>query len=595
MVVRCKANEVLYCDDPNPFSDSQARNYADTKISNEFYPTSLFWSLFNDQHEVLLGTRGSGKTFLLKMMRRSMLKRIDGDKAKSLVNSNEYFALYVPMHVEIVSEYKKLDDDPERQVKVFQFFFNCILAEAIVQEMQEILKEQTDVIQSAIVGHQLACKLDFSWFSNDKSYGEVVTLEDLDQKLKDMYLSFDLENGDLQAIPAVFTRQICASLISAKGIITNVLRWEEEPTWIICVDEAEFLNENMQKCINSVFRADSNRIALKVATLPFYHKTHNTLVPGMRVSASNDFSYRFIDMEYDSEEYKCLTNQLCAHRLRTRLISRQIEIDTLEDFLGKVGNDDYIDYYRAEVGEEKSTKEKIEEGILSSFSESRRRGAASYSNKRKTVYDKYAPIFYVREMYKIARSGHSKPGWYAGASVIRKVSQGNPRMFIQIMNALFEKARRTRLTPKAQHEEIYKFAVDFCNSTKGLSADAYDGLNAICTFLQKKVHSSERMVTTGCAVSIVASNAAEYENARRWIEEAIAHSRLTVDCDTLVNGLQDKAKIVLSNAYAVRYWIPMRTDTVTKISLRTLSTQVNDDDGARGIGQHQISLFEGDI
>ena len=54
----------------NPFSDSQARNFSDTKLINEFCPISNYWSLFNDQHEVLLGTRGSGKTFLLKMMHR---------------------------------------------------------------------------------------------------------------------------------------------------------------------------------------------------------------------------------------------------------------------------------------------------------------------------------------------------------------------------------------------------------------------------------------------------------------------------------------------------------------------------------------------
>ena len=61
----------------NPFSDSQARNYSDNKLSSEFYPISQFWTLFNDQHEILLGTRGCGKTFLLKMMRYSMLKRFD--------------------------------------------------------------------------------------------------------------------------------------------------------------------------------------------------------------------------------------------------------------------------------------------------------------------------------------------------------------------------------------------------------------------------------------------------------------------------------------------------------------------------------------
>lgn len=61
---------------PNPFSDSQGRNFSDEKVSSEFFPISKFWSLFNNQHEVLLGTRGSGKTFLLKMMRHSMLKKL---------------------------------------------------------------------------------------------------------------------------------------------------------------------------------------------------------------------------------------------------------------------------------------------------------------------------------------------------------------------------------------------------------------------------------------------------------------------------------------------------------------------------------------
>ena len=78
------ADEVKGYIQQNPFSDSQARNFSDTKIIGEFCPVSNYWSLFNDQHEILLGTRGSGKTFLLKMMRYSMLKRIDNDQAREI-------------------------------------------------------------------------------------------------------------------------------------------------------------------------------------------------------------------------------------------------------------------------------------------------------------------------------------------------------------------------------------------------------------------------------------------------------------------------------------------------------------------------------
>ena len=57
------ADEVKGYTQQNPFSDSQARNFSDAKLISEFCPVSNYWSLFNDQHEVLLGTRGSGKTF----------------------------------------------------------------------------------------------------------------------------------------------------------------------------------------------------------------------------------------------------------------------------------------------------------------------------------------------------------------------------------------------------------------------------------------------------------------------------------------------------------------------------------------------------
>ena len=82
----------------NPFNDIQGRNFSDEKIIREFQPISKFWTLFNNQHEVIIGTRGSGKTFLLKMMRRSMLRQIDHPNAKSLVSKKEFLALYMPMH-----------------------------------------------------------------------------------------------------------------------------------------------------------------------------------------------------------------------------------------------------------------------------------------------------------------------------------------------------------------------------------------------------------------------------------------------------------------------------------------------------------------
>ena len=69
------ADRLKNYDGQNPFYDSQARNFSDEKVLNEFCPISSFWDLFNEQHEIILGTRGSGKTFLLKMNHLKLLKK----------------------------------------------------------------------------------------------------------------------------------------------------------------------------------------------------------------------------------------------------------------------------------------------------------------------------------------------------------------------------------------------------------------------------------------------------------------------------------------------------------------------------------------
>lgn len=569
--MRRKADEVLHYDGQNPFSDSQARGFSDSKIISEFYPTSSFWSLFNDQHEVLLGTRGSGKTYLLKMMRRSMLKRINDPKANKIIQDKEFLALYVPMHLEVISEFNRLQFSPERLVTLFQFFFNCILAEAIVLEVADITEEEKDEVKCMQTTVALLQGLDHAWFGNDITYGRASNFKQLIQKIRTLFYSFDLISGDIGSIPPVFKRQICASLIAVKALIADVLEFDEEPTWIVCIDEAEFLNEKLQKCINNLFRADSNRIALKVATLPYYHSTLGTLDTEISVSMGNDFNYRIVDLKPDSEDFKKLTDQLCAHRLKTRLTSMQVNVETLEDFLGRVGNDDLIDYYRTEVGAENASREIIEQKMIENFSIDRREGSKAYSNTRKTIYDKFSTVFFVREMYILSGKGNSKPGWYAGATTVRKVSQGNPRMFIQIMNSLFEKARKTQLTPKAQHEVILKFSADFCKATQGVNYQAHNRLDAISSYIKEKVHRKDKMVTIGCAFWLSYVNQLDFEYNLDWLRESIAYSRLVVPDDALINGLEQNTKYMLANAYAAYYWIPMRSDSASKISIKALS------------------------
>lgn len=578
----------------NPFSDSQARNFSDAKLINEFCPISNYWSLFNDQHEVLLGTRGSGKTFLLKMMRYSMLKLIQDPRAKEIADRKEYIALYVPMYLEFVTHLTSSASSEEKQIQLFQFAFNCLLAQSMLVELKEILSEEPNKVKWAKKNFELASELNSCWFDDNAS--DISDLFTLTTKLKKLFYNFDVSTGDMSKIPPVFKRQIGASLLAVKEVVAKYLELAEEPTWIICIDEAEFLNEPLQRCINSVFRSDSRRIALKVATLPYYHRTLRTLDPNISVSIGNDFSYRVVDMNYEDSDFINLTNALVSSRLKTRF-DPNLAVNRLEDFLGTLGNDDLLDYFREEFKEQAATDDLLMQAIVSDLSKERQLNANNYSFPRKTIRDKFAPVFYVRNIYKLSRKGNTTPGWYAGSQMVRKIAQGNPRIFIQIMNNLFEKARNSDLTPKAQHKVIFDFVQSFCESTQALETNGptmHRELNLIGNALHNFVHDGH-LRSTGCNFTLKFDSDESFYYAKKWLQQAVAYSRLIVNTDTLINGIAKDTEFLLANTYAAKYWLPMRADgTGKKININDnkVATYTVKMPGKEMPPSDQLSFFE---
>ena len=270
----------------------------------------------------------------------------------------------------------------------------------------------------------------------------------------------------------------------------------------------------------------------------------------------------------DGKDFIQLTNSLCKHRLLEHFDSSN-SCDSVEEFVGVVGNDNEIDYYRKEVGKKNAEQQVILDKIIESFHTVRKENAENYKNPRKSLYDKFAPDFYVREMRKLSEIGRHIPGWYAGARVIREVSQGNPRMFIQIMNMLFEKARSSRLTPKKQHKVIMNFADSICTSTKSLEKygpDAFKCLDSIASKISKNTH-GEYLVTGGNTFAISFKNDNDFQSAINWLQLAVAHSRIIVDDEAKRSGITKETKMTLCNAYCIKYWITMRNEGVTIIKL----------------------------
>lgn len=549
------ADKLLGTSYKNPFSDIQARNFLDKKISNEFIPTSVFWTLFNDQHEVVIGTRGSGKTILMRMMRYSMLKTINDPQAKKLVAEKEFFALYAPMRYELIKRITAPKLTETQQIEWFCFAVNCLLADSLIVELKSLLSDYPSDKQLSLE-YELTRTISNMW-GVDGSLRKS-DLNELRSVVRKLFYSYPTNKPLPKMVPPVFLGSLCSTLAAVNIEIADIMHFATQSTWIVCLDEAEFLGDIHMNYIREVMRSESQHIAIKIADLPYYHDMSSPKEQKIHATVGNDYKLSLVKI--NEKEFINLTNSLCRTRLQS-YFDEPVDV-SLESFLGVEGNDDYLDYYKAEFPDTSSDLD-IKTGILTTISEGRRNTAESGANERtltQSIFKKLAPIYYVREMYKRSLSGNSKPGWFAGAKMIRRISNGNPRVFLRIMDALFNKAQSSKLTPKAQSETLREFSEKYCGETKVLEQcgpEVAEKLRIISEFLREITHDGA-LKEAGTTFRF---SDAEFEGQRKWIEVAIANSRILVDEVSLLNGLTSDTPFDLSNIYATSYWIPMRRNS----------------------------------
>ncbi len=560
---------------PNPFKDHQARTFDGKKIIREFHPTSKYWNLFNDQHEILIGKRGSGKTILLKMMRYSLLKKMKDPRALEIIAQKKYIGIYVPTHMEFIGRLRYQEIPDRDRLLFFQFAFNCFIARAFLYEINSIISGGGDLMNSAIKSREVARIISSIWFPKIEME-HISSIEHIDKAINDLYENTEVKDG-LEKIPRVLKNTICRPIQAVSSQIYKNLGFEREPTWIVCIDEAEFIPVEQQRCINHLFRAESRRIVIKMATMPYAHQTKETLTDGVFAESNgNDFVYRKIDMEEDSDDFINVTNSLIKNRLRDFQDDGSPLFEKLDDFIEKVGNDDFIDYYQREKDKEKLTekqfKAKVEKNLILELSQKRQKAIIGDKKDKKsiqkTILDKFFPIYFTRQMFELSKDGNTIPGWYSGPKMIRKISEGNPRQFILMMNALFEKAKTNSLSPKIQHSVIMDFLDQFSKATKSLPIEGpplFDILEGLAKQLQKRTHNKQNMVFTGNSFQLRKNSISNDKLLVRCIKLGVCYLRINVDERSYLNEIDEDTKFSLSNSFSALFWVPMRKGDYPKL------------------------------
>lgn len=243
----------------NPFSESQARNYSDEKIVSEFFPISLYWSLFNDQHEVLLGTRGSGKTVILRMLSYSCLRRFSHPTAEDLKHKKRFIGFYIPLHLEFLASLEGRDVPDEKRLEYFQFAVNCSAAASLLHELKALLHDQFPSTDTRLGAEKRVISyLERAWFPEASE--KAAQLDDLERFTNAVYRREPFwSDGDAHTAVGLSGR-LLLPIVDVLPTLSSMLELDTDATrWLCCLDEAEFLTDPFICCINEFMRSEKGR------------------------------------------------------------------------------------------------------------------------------------------------------------------------------------------------------------------------------------------------------------------------------------------------------------------------------------------------
>lgn len=551
----------------NPFSQSQARNYNAQSLTGEFYPTSLYWSRFNASHELLLGTRGSGKTFILRMLAYSCLLRFArtsaDPRAIEHVAARDYVGFYVASHLEWLASLPGKHVPPAEKLSYFEFAFNCRAAEAFLDEITTLIDEWASDRTSrdrAELEICLARELSQVWGLGKST--APASIRDLKWELKltraqtPFFSDDELGNRERPAL----ARSLLLPIVEVLPRVGERLGLNPDATtWVACIDEAEFLPLEYQRCINSYLRSEKRPLVAKIATLPTRHLTLETLEAGVYVEpGGNDFDYRSVDMPCGSDDFKGVTDQLC----RVRLAATPSGAQNLDGFLGtRAVTESPRERFLRLAGKDGPNESGLERAIIDSLSQVRQRMAARRTadcgDLAKPIVDKFAPVYFMRELRRIHRTGNRNVGWFAGSPTIRRVADGNPRRFIQLIHTLFEEARSRPLTEKTQHKVLLEFSEHKLMGAAGLPRVGHlvRGLvAAVGRLLDSRIH-GDALHDVGCGFRLDGSLLRDAAT-REAVDLAVDYLHFVPEIGDA--GPDYNRPMRLSYTHAVSFWLPMR-------------------------------------
>lgn len=446
------------------FALDNARDLLKKELVETFIVTDSFNRLLAPKNQIIIGSRGSGKTALLKMLSHDHLSIFDHPLAQKVINEKTYIGIHISTKTKFSGGLRNKEWQNEQEnEKHFQWQMNVASCTALLDTLKSCLfryiKDEDERTNSEI---EIIKKIREYWFPEAK---KIYTIDEMGQMLEDVVIFRQRENLELKikgstssnTVGLSFDLDLFDPLFSAIKVISKRMNFPEATSWFICIDEIEMLDEFHHRILNSYLRSKQNNIYFKFTTLPYCHYTLETNL-SVPLDVRHDVHYIYIDQDpsffYKAKEYESNALKLFQKRAKfskpeysqfgfKQLFGKSLLLDNTRISYSGFDSSKKASFTTEEVIELMRPNPHLNRFLLYSSDTTKKKGIELLKNKKTKEFGdqfgrKMKSILFLKD-YEEKHKGKQNYDLYSGAKAVVNIGDCNPRKLIKIFNEMLQK------------------------------------------------------------------------------------------------------------------------------------------------------------
>ena len=319
----------------NPFNITKAVDYTDKELNdfwvdfpgvgfNDFIKPTL------DMPMIILGSKGSGKTHIMKHFSYTMQKIRHEDEIAEGIIHDGYIGTYLRCSGLNGYKFNGRGETDETWETIFAYYLEIWLGQLILNNICKLINHANLKLDSRIIIKEILLL-----FDSDKLVAEnIETLNDLRAYLNKLQKDIDYSINNR----AFTKKQISESievLLSPGSLIFGIpevlskrILGFENLKFLYLLDEYENFTFNQQKYFNTLIRERKNPVCFKIGSRRYGIRTKKTLSANEEIKLGSEYDQIDIDSIFrkNQKNYKKFIKAICIKRLQ----SQSIEINENE-------------------------------------------------------------------------------------------------------------------------------------------------------------------------------------------------------------------------------------------------------------------------